>query len=72
MIWNRESKKAVLIFLVLILAAGIVVNCILEISGRQMRSEYNELLAVLLGNVAEVYPDVPEEELIRIINDQRN
>lgn len=72
MIWNRESKKAVLIFLVLILAAGIAVNCSLEILGRQMHSEYDELLAVLFGNVAEVYPDVPEEELIRILKDQGN
>lgn len=71
-IWNRESKKAALIFILLLLAAALVVNCYVGAYGRQVRSEYNGLMAAIFGNIAVSYPDVEEEEIIRILNDRGN
>lgn len=71
-IWNRESKKAVLIFVSLALAAVFVVNCFVGVYAGKVRSDYNGLMAAVFGNIAAAYPDVQEEELIGILNERGN
>jgi len=36
--------------------------------GNQMRAEYDQTLAVILGNIAAVYPQVPEEKIVQVLN----
>lgn len=71
-IWNRESKKAVFVFGLLLLITMITVNYSVGRYSRQVRLEYNEMLAAILGNISVVYPDVAEEELIRILDERGN
>lgn len=70
--WNRELKKLVMGFVVIFLFSSLLVNFIV---GRYMdyaRTEYNRLLATVFGNVMSVYPEVPEEEIVKVLNDYGN
>ncbi len=66
--WNEELKKLVL-GLGLFLAAGVLLaNLGLGIFRNQMRREYTILAAGILENVRRAYPQVSEEELLRLLD----
>lgn len=68
LVWNRELKKLLLLFLSVFLAAVLLANLCLSIYVIRAREQHNGLLASLFGNVLKAYPEVTEEELIRILN----
>lgn len=65
--WNQEVKRLVLASLVFFLLGILVCNFIMLYCAGQMRGEYNELLAAILGNVTALYPDMPEEEILQVL-----
>lgn len=72
LVWNKELKKLGAGFALLFLAGTIVIN--IGISGycSQIREEYKNLLAAVLGNMVSAYPDVKEEELIQVLSGKEN
>lgn len=72
LLWNRELKKLGAGFLLLFLAGAAAVNAGIGIFGNQIYREYKGLLSVMFGNVITVYPNVEEDELIRILFGQEN
>lgn len=67
--WNEELKKLILGLVVFLTAAILLANLGLGIFRNQMRGEYTALAAGLLENVRQVYPQVSEEELFRLLED---
>lgn len=67
-VWNRELKKLAAAFLTIFFVGIILTNLCMGMYRDQMREQYHGLLASLFGNVLTVYPEVAEEELIRILN----
>ena len=72
MVWNREIKKFAFIILVVIAVSFIVTNFSMLIYSDYVRAEYNGFLAAVFGNLLEVYPEVPVEELIRVLENHGN
>lgn len=70
--WNGELKKLVLGFVGTFLFGCLLVNLILGRYTDYARTEYNRLLASVFGNVAAAYPEVPEEEIVKVLNDNGN
>ena len=70
--WNRENKKFAVIILAILAVGLAVINIGGVIYCNNMRAEFNGFLAKVFGNITEVYPDVPEEELVRILADEGN
>lgn len=70
--WNREIRKLALGFGIVFLSCFAVVNAIVAFHGNQLREKYKDLLNIVIGNVLTVYPDVGEEELIRLLSGKEN
>ncbi len=65
--WNEELKKLILGLVIFLTTAILLANLGLGIFRNQMRREYTALAAGLLENVLQVYPQVSEEELFRLL-----
>lgn len=72
MVWNRELKKLLAAFIGLSLAGAVLVNLCMSLYAEGLRKQYYEFLSMMIGNVAAMYPDVAEEDLIRSLNDVGN
>ncbi len=69
MVWNRELKKLTVVFLLVFIAGLLVVNFYVGIYGNHLRQDYHDCLSVIVGNLAVNYPEVPEETIIRMLNE---
>lgn len=65
--WNEEIKKLILGLGLFLIAAIVLANLGLHIFRNQMRREYTALAAGILENVRQTYPQVAEEELLRLL-----
>ena len=65
--WNEEIKKLILGLGLFLVAAIVLANLGLHIFRNQMRREYTALAAGILENVRQTYPQVAEEELLRLL-----
>lgn len=70
--WNRELKKFAFAILAVMAGSFFVVNVSMTAYFNYMWAEYNGFLAAVFGNVLERYPDVPEEELVRLLEVRGN
>lgn len=70
--WNREVKKLVLILSVIFLCGFVLGNVMQAGLYGKMRSENNQMFITFFGNVKELYPDIKEEEWIRLLNKREN
>lgn len=68
LVWSRELKKVVLVLGTVFSASLFIANVIIGIYGNHVRREYNRLLTAIFGNIASNYPEVPEEELVQVLN----
>ncbi len=68
LIWNRELKKLAAAFLLVFSGCIFILNLCIWNYNNHMRMEYNGLTAVILGNIVSAYPEVSEEDLIRVLN----
>lgn len=66
--WNRELRRLAAVFLMIFALFILGTNLYLREYGRQMRAEYHGVLAIFFGNLVLMYPEVPEEELIRVLD----
>lgn len=67
-VWNRELKRLALGLGIIFLSSILIVNVLIWFYGNHMKMKYNELLATIFGNIVSYYPNVPEEELIQVLN----
>lgn len=72
MVWNGEMKRVAFVFGVIFLAGVLALNLCVGIYSGDVRLEYNEFLACVFGNISAAYPEVSEEELVRVLCDNRN
>ncbi len=72
MVWNKEMKRLGGVLLACFCAGALAMNLCMAICGMHMRADYNTLLAAVFGNVSAAYPEVAEEELVRMLNRQGN
>ena len=72
MIWNKELKRLAGAFLLCALLSILGMHLCVAAYGRDMRKEYHHLLAAVFGNVAAAYPEVAQEELVRVLNGREN
>lgn len=68
LVWNRELKKLLFLFLSVFMAAALLANLCLCAYVIRAREQYNGFLASLFGSVLKAYPEVSEEELIQVLN----
>ena len=72
MSWNREVRKLAMILLATAAAGLLAANIGLGIYRDHMRKEYDGFLASVFGNVTAAYPEVSEEELVRVLKEGGN
>lgn len=72
MVWNRELKKFAFSLLTVMAASLLIVNVCTLVYADYVRAEYRGLLAAVFGNLRETYPDVAEEELVRVLEGRGN
>ncbi len=72
MVWNRELKKFAFTILAVMAGSFFVVNISMTAYFNYMLAEYNGFLAAVFGNVLETYPQVQEEELVRLLEVRGN
>lgn len=65
--WNEEIKKLIISLGMFLAAALALGNLGVGIFRNQMRREYTALAAGILENVQQAYPQVSEDELIRLL-----
>ncbi len=70
--WDRQVKKVCFLLMFAFAAAALACNIILDVYRARMNRDYTNAFAAVFGNVREYYPDVPEEALIRLLNDREN
>ena len=68
LVWSRELKRVGLVLGIIFLGSILIVNVLIGIYANQTRKEYNRLLTSIFGNIVTCYPEVPEEELIQVLN----
>lgn len=70
--WNKNKvfRKLVIIILLVMTGMTIVFNVCLHKTLQQMSEEYYDMIAALLENVREQYPDFKEEEWIQLLNQE--
>lgn len=71
-VWNYEIKKLALIMGVIFLSSFCAIYVFLGIYADDIRRQNHKVLAAFFGNAAAYYPEVPEEELIQVLNIQSN
>lgn len=71
-VWNKEMKKLTAVFAFVFLMAFLAVNLCVGVYCNRLRTEYNELLAAVFGNVAAVYPEVTEDEMVQVLRESGN
>ena len=71
-IWNRELRRMAMAASAVFLFSCFFVNFCVGRYAASVRTEYNEMLAVLFGNVMQAYPDIKEEEVIAVLNEPGN
>lgn len=72
MVWNRELKKFAFVIMAVMAVSFLITNVSILIYSDYVRAEYNGFLAAVFGNLLETYPEVPEEELMRVLEDHGN
>ena len=71
-VWNCELRKFAIGMLAVMAVSLLGVNMGMMIYVDCVRAEYNDFLAAVFGNVREAYPDVTEEELVRVLEGHGN
>ena len=71
-VWNCELRKFAIGMLAVMAVSLLGVNMGMMIYADCVRAEYNDFLAAVFGNVREAYPDVTEEELVRVLEGHGN
>lgn len=71
-LWNGEMKKLAFSILLVFAAALFLENVLTALCIRGMRGENNIFLAAVMGNVAALYPDVDESQMVKVLNDKSN
>lgn len=72
MVWNRELKKFAFVILAVMAVSFLITNVSILLYSDYVRAQYNGFLAAVFGNLLETYPEVPEEELVRVLEDHGN
>lgn len=67
-VWNQELKRLALGLGIMFSVSILIANVLVGAYGAHMRTEYNKILASILGNIVSYYPEVSEEELIQVLN----
>lgn len=71
-IWNGEMKKLAISFVLVVAAALLLENIWMAVHISGLREENNAFAAAVMGNVAELYPDVDELQILQVLNDTAN
>ncbi len=72
MVWNRELKKFAFAILAVMAVSFVITNVSVAVYSNYVRAEYNGFVAAVFGNLLEAYPEVPEEELVRVLENHGN
>lgn len=72
MSWNREVRKLTVTLSVILATGLLAANIGIGLYRNHVRREYDLFLASVFGAVTEVYPEVPEEELVRVLKEGGN
>lgn len=72
MVWNRELKKFAFAVLAVMAVSFVITNVSVAVYSDYVRAEYNSFLAAVFGNLLDAYPEVPEEELVRVLENHGN
>ncbi len=72
MSWNKELRKLVIAFLILVGLFFGLANLSIWIYCRHVHAEYYNLLAVVMGSLSASSPESGEEAIVRMLNDAGN
>lgn len=70
--WNRELRRLMMRLCVIIAAGMAVVNIGIGVYSEEMRMGHKAFLTAIFGNIAAVYPDVEEQEIVRVLSGKGN
>ncbi len=68
-VWNGEMKKLAFSFMIVVAVSLLLENIWMTARINSLREENNYFLAAVMGNVAALYPDVDESQIIGLLND---
>ena len=71
-IWNREMKKLAFAFVLVAIVGLLLQNIWMALRISALRGENQIFLATVLGNVAALYPEVDESQVVQALNDTAN
>ena len=71
-VWNGEMKKLAFSFVLVAAAAILLENIWMTARINSLRRENNTFVAIVMGNMAALYPDVDESQIIHALNDTAN
>ena len=71
-IWNREMKKLAFAFVLVAIVGLLLQNIWMALRISALRGENQIFLATVLGNVAALYPEVDESQVVQALNDTVN
>lgn len=66
--WNKEVKRLTAMVMVILIMGIICSNMIIDRYCNLMNREFNLAVISMLDSVKQVYPETPEEEVIRLLN----
>ena len=67
---NKKTKKLLIINIVIILIAIITMSIFNHIQNKRYREKINTTISLIVDKIKIAYPDVNDEELIKILNDE--
>lgn len=71
-VWNGEMKKLAFSFVLVAAAALLLENIWMTARINSLRKENNTFIAIVIGNMAALYPDVDESQIIQALNNTAN
>ena len=66
--WNHDLKKLMIRFCAFFLIGIAIMNIGMGFYINQARTEHKKILAAVFGNIMSAYPDVAEEELVKVLS----
>lgn len=71
-VWNGEMRKLAFSFVLVAATAILLENIWMTARISSLRKENNTFVAIVMGNLAALYPDVEEAQIIQALNDTTN
>lgn len=65
--WNREVKRLTVMFIMILILGILCSNMAIDRYCNMMNREFNLAVASILDSVKRVYPEIPEEEVMRLL-----